>query len=85
MGLGRAVGVSEGAGKSESKKVRCGDCDTDVRKLEVRICLRYGRGGSAASAQRLRPGLVPKASSASLSDVFWTVFNKARVDLFARL
>ena len=85
MGLGGAVGVIEGDGKSESKMVKWGNCDTDVRKIEVKICLRYVRGGLAASAQRLRAGLVRKAPSASLSDVFWTVFSKARVDLFARL
>ena len=45
-----------------------------------RISLRNGSGGSAASAQRLRLGLVRKAPSASLSEAFWTVFKKARVD-----
>ena len=74
----------EGDGKSESKMVRWENCDTDVRKVEVKICLRYVRGGSAAFSQRLRAGLVRKAPSASLSDVFWTVFSKARLDLFAR-
>ena len=85
MGLGKAVEVSEKDGKTESKKVRWGNCDTDVRKLEVKICLRYVRGGSAASAHRLKPGLVRKAPRASLSDVFCTVFKMAKVDLFARL
>ena len=65
--------------------MRCGDWDTVIRKFEVSISLRYRRGGSAASAQRLRPGLVRKAPSASLSAECWIVFNMAKVDLLARL
>ena len=41
MGLGKAVEVSEEDGKSESKKVRWGNCDTDVRKFSciAKFCL----------------------------------------------
>ena len=35
MGLGKAVGVSEEDGKSESKKLRWGNCDTDVRNALI--------------------------------------------------
>ena len=45
-------------GKIESKNRRAGNWDTDPSKFEVRISLRNTNGGSAASAQRLRPGLV---------------------------
>ena len=38
--------------------MRC--TDTEVRKLDVRICLRNMRAGLAASAQRLSPGLSGK-------------------------
>ena len=63
-------GDCEDGGETESKNGRCGDWDTDARKFEVRISMRNASGGSAASAQRLRPGLALKASIASLSEVF---------------
>ena len=55
-----------------------------ARKFEIGISLQNA-GGSVASARRLKPGLVRKAPNASLSEVFWIVFNRAKVDLLARL
>ena len=54
--------------------------DTDARIFEVRSSLQNASGGSAASEQRLKPGLVQKAPSVSLSEVFWIKFNRAKVD-----
>lgn len=71
--------------KSEWKIGRWGNWETEVMKLEVRICLRKERGGSAASAQRLTPGLVRKAPRASLNEEFWMVSSNLRVDLLAVL
>ena len=45
--------------------------ETEVKKLVVKICPRNVRGGSAASARRLTPGLVRKAPSGSRKEVFW--------------
>jgi len=42
------------------------NCETDDMKLEVKISLRKGRGGSEASVHRLSLGLVRKAPRASL-------------------
>ena len=55
------------------------------KEIRFRISLLHVSGDSTTSAQRLRPVFVRKALSASLSEVFWTVFMKARVDLLARL
>ena len=54
-------------------------------KLDVRIFLRNVRGSSAASAQRLSPGLVRKAPSAGRSEVLWMILSKCNVVLLARL
>ena len=56
-------------GKLISLIGRCGASDSEVRKLEVRVCLQNVRGGSAASGQRLSWRLVRKAPSASRSEV----------------
>ena len=82
MKLGRAVDVIERDGKRELKMESWGNCDTDVRKLEVEISVQYVRRDLAASVQNLRAGLVQKEPSACLSDVFWTVFQLVIYYLF---
>jgi len=72
-------------GKIVSLIGRCRASDSEVRKLEVRVCLRNVRRNSAASAQRLSWELVQKASSASLSEVFWIVSSRCKVVLLAKL
>ena len=47
-----------------------GNWDTEVKKLEVKISLRYRRGGSAVSAHNLSLGHVRKPSGPSLGSVF---------------
>lgn len=64
---------------------RCGDWETEDRKLEVIVSLRKLRGGSPASAHRLSVGLVRKAPRASLRAEDWTVSSCERADLLARL